>query len=305
MRAAIAAMPHGTFSGEDFLDDDGVSDRPIAIRVRVELEESRATVDFSATDDAARGPVNTTPFIAAASTLYAFAALASEPIDPAGGALRPLQIITRPRSVLDPPRDRPVVGGNHETSQRIVDAIFKALQFAMPEKLTAGGPTTSGLLLFAFRMPDGSRKTLYETHGGGEGARVDRDGMPVIRVHMSNVMNTPGEIIEGEYPIRILRQQLRRNSGGAGLHRGGDGLLREYLMLQDDIVLTTMFERRIVPPYGLNGGKPGAPFRCTLVRANGEMVDLPGKANRRLGKGDRVIMETSGGGGMGRTSAGS
>lgn len=299
MRAAISALPRGVYHGEDFLDDDGVSDKPIAIRVRMEFEDETATFDFSGSDDAAEGPVNTTPFITAASVLYVMSSLADKPIDPSGGALAPLKIVTRPDSILCPSPDRPVVGGNHETAQRIVDAVYRGLETAVPEKLTAGGPTTSGLLLFSFRTEDGACKTLYETHGGGEGARAERDGMPVVRVHMSNVMNTPAEIIESEYPIRIVRQALRRDSGGKGRHRGGDGAVREYLVLSDQTTLTTMFERRVFPPYGLRGGLPGSPFRCVLVRGDGERVELPGKTNVRLRAGDRVIMESSGGGGYG------
>jgi N-methylhydantoinase B len=168
------------------------------------------------------------------------------------------------------------------------------------ERLTAGGPSTSGLLLFGGRDPRTGRwVTFYETHGGGEGARVDRDGMPVVRVHMSNVMNTPAEVVESEYPIRVERQQLRRGSGGAGAHRGGDGLVREYLILDTEMSLTTMFDRRVVPPYGLQGGAAGEPYRATLVRASGEESLLPGKTYVRLGPGDRVILESAGGGGYG------
>ncbi|MDA8250525.1 MAG: hydantoinase B/oxoprolinase family protein [Rhodospirillales bacterium] len=117
---------------------------------------------------------------------------------------------------------------------------------------------------------------------------------------MSNVMNTPAEVIEAEYPIAVVRQTLRRGSGGAGAHRGGDGLLREYRMLTGDVSLTSMFERRIIPPYGLQGGAAGAPFRVSLVTADGERREVKGKANLRLSTGDRIILESCGGGGYGR-----
>jgi N-methylhydantoinase B len=301
MREAIAAMPRGVFEGEDFLDDDGIAERPIAIRVRIVFGDGEASFDFSDSDDAALGPVNTTPFIAVASVLYAMKCLAPSHVDPNGGALRPITVTTRPGSILEPPPTRPVVGGNHETSQRVVDAIFRALEPALAERLTAGGPTTSGLLLFGMRRDDGSWVTLYETHGGGEGARLERDGSPVVRVHMSNVMNTPAEVIEAEYPIEIVRQTLRRGSGGAGAHRGGDGLVREYRMLTDGVSLTSMFERRVIPPYGIRGGLPGATFRVSLV-SSGEQcsTEVKGKTNLRLGAGDRVILESCGGGGFGR-----
>lgn len=305
MRAALAALPQGTYEGEDWLDDDGAGGPPVAVRVRIVLEDGRATFDFSRTDDAVPGPLNTTRFATAASVFYAVKAVAGPDIQPNGGCYRPLTILTRPGSLLDPPPERPVVGGNHETTQRIADAIFRALEAAVPERLSAGGPTTSGLLLFSGRHPrDGRWFTFYEPHGGGEGARHDRDGMPVLRVHMSNVMNTPAEVVEAEFPIRVERQALRRGSGGGGAHRGGDGLVREYRVLAPEMRVTTMFERRVVPPYGLQGGEPGAPFRVTLLRVSGERVDVPGKTHIRLEKDDRIILESCGGGGYGSVAGG-
>jgi N-methylhydantoinase B len=304
MRTALAAVPDGVYEGEDWLDDDAAGGPPMAVRVRVVVRGDTAVFDFSGTDDAARGPVNTTPFIAAASVFYVMKALFGPEIQPSGGCYRPLEIITRPGSLLEPLWERPVVGGNHETSQRVADALFRALEPAVPERLSAGGPTTSGLVLFGGRRDDGVWTTLYETHGGGEGARHDRDGAPVIRVHMSNVMNTPAEIIEAEYPIRIDAQRLRQGSGGNGQHRGGEGLHREYRVLCADMSVTSMFERRVVPPYGLRGGEPGAPFRVTVVEASGRSFDLPGKANIRLRAGDRVIVESCGGGGYGAPGRG-
>ncbi len=299
MRQALARLPRGTYEGEDWLDDDGAGGAPIPVRVRIELAGEGAVFDFSATGAAARGPLNTTPFIAAAAVFYAIKALVGPEIQPNGGCYRPLSVVTRPGSVLDPGPGRPVVGGNHETSQRVADAIFRALEPAVPELLTAGGPTTSGLLLFGGRRADGAWTTLYETHGGGEGARGERDGMPVVRVHMSNVMNTPAEVIEAEYPVRVERQGLRRGSGGAGRHRGGDGLHRAYRALADDMSLTSMFERAVIPPYGLQGGEPGAPFKATIQTAAGATRELPGKANVRINRGDLVTVESCGGGGYG------
>jgi len=299
MRTALTSLPDGAYEGEDWLDDDGAGGDPIAIRVRVTIEGDQATFDFSDTDDTARGPVNTTPFIASASVFYVVKTLVGPDIQPSGGCYRPLTVITRPGSVLDPDPERPVVGGNHETSQRVADAVFKALEPTGPERLSAGGPTTSGLMLFGGRRADGVWTTLYETHGGGEGARHDRDGMPVLRVHMSNVMNTPAEVIETEYPIRVEFQKLRQGSGGRGRHRGGDGLHRGYRVLCDDMSVTSMFERRVIPPYGLQGGDDGAPFKVTVERSDGEAFDLPGKANVRLADGDLVVLESCGGGGYG------
>lgn len=299
MRAALKSLPAGTYRGEDWLDDDAAGGEPLPIRVRIDLEGDRARFDFSDSGDAARGPVNTTRFIAAASVFYAVKALVGADIQANGGCYRPLEVVTRAGSVLDPGPEYPLVGGNHETSQRVADAIFRALEPAVPERLSAGGPTTSGLLLFAGQGAGGTWTTLYETHGGGEGARHDRDGAPVVRVHMSNVMNTPAEVIEAEYPVRIECQRLRRGSGGAGAQRGGDGLYREYRVLAERMSLTSMFERAVIPPYGLQGGAPGAPFRVTVIPAAGEAYRLAGKANVQLHRGDRVIVESCGGGGYG------
>ena len=164
MREALAAIPDGTYAGEDWLDDDAAGDEPVAVRVRVDIAGDGATFDFSETADAARGPVNTTPFIAAASVFYVVKTLFGPDVQPSGGCYRPLEIVTRrPGSLLDPGPDRPVVGGNHETSQRVADAVFRALEPTGPERLTAGGPTTSGLVLFGARRADGVWTTFYET----------------------------------------------------------------------------------------------------------------------------------------------
>lgn len=304
MRAAIRALPDGVYEGEDFLDHDGIGKSPIAVRARITIAGDEAVFDFTATDDAARGPLNATPFTAAASVFYAMKAIAGPDIQPNAGCARPLKIITRPGSLLNPPWDKPVVGGNHETSQRIVDAIFKAMEAAVPARLSAGGSTTSGLLLFSGVDPRTGRwTTLYEVHGGGEGGRAERDGRPAVRAHMSNVMNTPAEMIEAFYPIRIDRQTLRRGSGGAGLHHGGDGQVRCYRIMAPEMGMTSMVERYVVPPFGLQGGKTGKPFRIHAERASGETETISGKTHIRLRAGDCVVIETSGGGGYGAAPA--
>ena len=300
MRAAIASLPQGVFEGEDFLDDDGPGSAPAAVRVRITVDGDRAAFDFSATDDALAGPLNTTPYVTAAAVYYAMKAIAGPDIQPNGGCYRPLTITTRPGSLLQPPPEKPLVGGNHETSQRAVDAIFRAFERAIPERLAAGGSTTAGLLIFGGAGRDGAWKTLYEPHGGGEGARFNRAGSATTRVHLTNTNNTPAEVIEAEFPIRIGYQALRRGSGGAGQFRGGEGVVREYVVLAEEMSLTTMFERRVIPPYGLAGGEAGAPFKCVLKRRDGGEEVLRGKANLMVRQGDRVVLHTSGGGGYGR-----
>jgi N-methylhydantoinase B len=299
MRNALRKIPDGTYEGEDWLDDDAAGGEPLGIRATVTIDGEHARFDFTKSDDAALGPINTTPFITAASVYYVMKTLFGPDIQPCGGCYRPFEVITRPGSVLEPGFDRPVVGGNHETSQRVADAVFKAFAQICPEKISAGGPTTSGLLLFGGRRADGVWTTLYETHGGGEGGRINRHGSNAIRVHMSNVMNTPAEVIEAEYPLRVNCQKLRQGSGGDGTHKGGEGQHREYQVLCNDMSVTSMFERRVVPPYGLEGGEDGLPFTVDIIKADGSKSKMNGKENLHLDMGDVVKVQSCGGGGYG------
>ena len=299
MRAALRALPDGAWEGEDFLDDDGIEDRRIRVRVRVEKRGDEATFDFTGTDPQALGPVNTTYYIACSGVYYAMKALVAPDAPPNEGCYRPLRVIVPPGTVLSADPDRPVVGGNHETSQRVVDAIVQALAPVIPNRVPAGGPTTAGLLILGARLVDGRWAVYYEVHGGGEGATAGKDGASAIRVHMSNVMNTPVEVVESEYPLMVEELALRPDSGGDGRHRGGLGFRRAYRVLGSDVTLTTMIERRVVPPYGLFGGKAAAPFRITLNPGTPRERDVRGKETMKLAQGDLVLLETCGGGGYG------
>ena len=292
VRRALAGVPDGRYEGEDALDDDGVGNEPVTIRVAVMVTGDRAVFDFRGSDPAARGPVNTTPFIAAASVAYVVRAVLGPEIASNDGLLRSLEVLTEPGSLLDPGPAAPLVAGNHETSQRIVDALLRALAQAVPERVVAGGMGSSGLALFSI-----GDDFLYETHAGGSGASAERDGDAAVRIHMSNVMNTPTEVIETEYPLRIERHELRTGSGGAGRHRGGDGLRRVYRVLAKEARLTTMVERARIAPWGLAGGADGEPSAVWLER-DGERKALRGKGSIELRRDD-VIVETAGGGGWG------
>ncbi len=300
MRAALRTIPPGVYTGEDWIDDDGHEDRLVPIRVTITVGDGAAAFDFAGTGAAVTGPINATPFVAASAVYYSVKSLVAPEVPGNDGAYRPLAVRVPPGSILDPPAGAPVVGGNHETSQRVVDACYKALARAMPDRIVAGGPTTAGLLIFGTRR-DGEWRILYEVHGGGEGAGAHRDGGHAVRVHMSNVMNTPTEVIETEYPVEVLHHALRPGSGGAGRHRGGCGLARAYRVLTR-ATLTTMLERRVVPPWGAFGGADGEPFRVTLLR-EGSRRDVKGKETVALEPGDVVLIETSGGGGYGDPAA--
>jgi N-methylhydantoinase B len=253
----------------------------------------RAVFDFRRTDRAAQGPVNTTPFIAAASVAYVVRAVLGPEIASNDGLLRPLEILTEPGSLLDPGPSAPLVAGNHETSQRIVDALLRALAQVVPDRVVAGGMGSSGLALFAL-----GGDFLYETHAGGSGASAQRDGDAATRIHMSNVMNTPAEVIETEYALRVERHEVRAGSGGAGSRRGGDGLRRVYRVLADEARLTTMVERCRIAPWGFAGGADGGRSAVWLER-DGMRQPLRGKGTVELRRDDVVIVETAGGGGWG------
>lgn len=299
MRDAISAIPDGRYEGEDFMDDDGHGGPPTPIRVTVDVTGDTIVFDYSASGDAVPGPINITKFLAASATFYTMKSLFGREVQASAGCYRPITTITRPGSICEAPFDKPVVGGNHETSQRLVDAAMLAFEAIVPERLRAGSTTTSGLLLLCGYREDGIWTTLYETHGGGDGAWHDSDGMDVVRAHLANIVNTPAEVLETEYPFDVDFQRLRKGSGGAGRQTGGDGQERAYRMRVDNIFLTTMFERAVIPPYGLQGGKAGALFEMNLQRSGQNVELLPGKHNTRIHKGDVLVVRSCGGGGYG------
>ncbi|MET0967706.1 MAG: hydantoinase B/oxoprolinase family protein [Tardiphaga sp.] len=298
MREAILALPDGVYEGEDFMDDGGPGNAPARIHVRITIAGDEATFDLSGSCDRVTNFCNTTSFIARSAVAYSARIMSGRDMQQNGGALRPLTIITRPGSILDPGLTAPVAAGNHETSLRIVDAIFLAMKDVIPQRLSSGGATTSGMLSFAEPRADGSWNMLYEVHAGGEGARHDRPGCAATRVHLTNTSNTPAEMIEANYNIRVERQAIRWGSGGAGQFPGGDGVVRSYRVLAPSMHLTSSVERMVIAPFGLHGGAPGATARVSLTR-DGEAMDITGKSNLVLQRDDLVTIEMCGGGGFG------
>jgi N-methylhydantoinase B len=298
MREEIAKIPAGEYAGEDWLDDDGIDEAAVKIAVRIRVEGDTLVFDFTGTAPETPGPLNATRFVTASAVFYTARALLGPEIPANAGCYRPLRVEVPQGSVLNPGPEAPRVGGNHETSQRVVDAALRALAPVLPDRIVAGGPGTSGLLMLSGRRKDGRPFILYEVHGGGEGAGAARDGTNAVRVHMSNVMNTPVEVIESEYPLRVECCELRPDSGGRGRHRGGLGLRRSYRVLSDRAELSTMIERMRVRPWGIFGGEEGAPFQVTCER-QGERLAVRGKENRDLKGGDLLTVESSGGGGYG------
>jgi N-methylhydantoinase B len=298
MRSAIDALPDGVYCGQDDLDDDGITPNPVKLAVEVTIKGDSVEFDFSDSDSQTAGPLNCTYFTTCSAVYYAIKALVGPEIPPNEGCYRCITVNAPRGSITNPEPGAPLVGGNHETTQRIVDVIFQALAPILPERVVAGGTTTSGLLIISGKRRDARPFIFYETHGGGEGAQAFRDGTSGIRVHMANTMNTPIEAVEAEYPLRVEAYHLIPNSGGKGKYRGGLGLRRVYRLLAPHGQATTMAEHTVVPPYGLFGGEPGRCFRITL-NPHKEARRLRGKETVALKEGDVIAVEGVGGGGYG------
>lgn len=292
MRARLAGVPDCACVFTDYLDDDGFDSGPVAIRCRLTVRGSGATVDFRESAPQTRGGVNANRAVTDSAVMYAFRCLIEDEVPYNAGLLRPVEVLTRPGTVCDAQLPASTAAGNVETSQRIVDAVLGALQQALPGTVPAGSSGTMNNVSFGGLDPRSGRPfSYYETIAGGMGAWPGGDGLSGVHTHMTNSLNTPIEAFEQQCPVRILRYSLRPGSGGAGRWRGGDGVVREYEFLAP-ASLALLSERRRRPPAGAEGGEPGLPGRNLL---NGE--ELPSKGNFPVRRGDRLRIETPGGGG--------
>jgi N-methylhydantoinase B len=302
VRAEIATMPAGEFTAHDWLDDDGVTDDPVRIEVKLRVDPGMYTIDidFAGSSPQVTGAVNAVRAITVSACFYVMRCLLGEDAPATEGILRPVAVHTPPGSIVDARPPAAVAGGNVETSQRIVDVLLRALAQALPDRVPAASAgTMSNLTIGGVDSRTGEPFAYYETAAGGMGARPGMDGLSGVHTHMTNSLNTPIEALEYAYPLRARRYAYRRGSGGDGEFRGGDGLIREIELLADAEV-TLLADRRKFSPYGLSGGKDGAPGRATVLKAaSGEAIELPGKCSRRLAKGDILRIETPGGGGWG------
>lgn len=298
VRAAIAQMPDGVYTFEDALDDDGFGSGPVAIRVAITVKKDRAIVDFTGSAPQVTGSVNANYAITLSACLYAFRCLVQDDVLYNAGVGRPIDVIAPEGSIVNARRPAAVAGGNVETSQRITDVVLGALGTAQPERWPAASQGTMNNVTLGGTDPrTGRRFAYYETMGGGMGGRKGMAGLSGVHTHMSNTRNTPAEAIEHYLPVRIRRYGLRKGSGGKGSAPGGEGLVREYEMLTETSV-TLLTDRRVGAPYGVLGGKPGGKGRNTLIR-DGVEQPLPGKVQVTLKAGDRLRVETPGGGGYG------
>jgi N-methylhydantoinase B len=302
VRAELRRMPAGEFNAEDWLDGDGVDDKPIRIAVTMRLDRETATmhVDFAGSSPQVTGSVNAVRAITLSACFYLLRCQLGQDAPATAGILRPLTLVTPPGSIVDARPPAPVAGGNVETSQRIVDVLMRALAQAIPDRVPAASAgTMSNLTIGGIDPRTGQPFTYYETAAGGMGARPGLDGISGVQTHMTNSLNTPIEALEYAYPFRVRRYAYRAGSGGAGKFRGGDGLVREIELLAPAQV-TLLAERRRFRPWGLEGGEAGAAGRAAIVKqATGEERELPGKCSVYLEAGDILRIETPGGGGWG------
>ena len=260
-----------------------------------------AAFDFGGTSAPARGPLNANPAIARSAILYVVRALCADDLPANDGLLEPVTIAVPPVSLLDPGPGSAVSGGNVETSQRIVDALLGALARAVPDRIPAASQGTMNNLALSGALAGGRPFTYYETVAGGAGGHPDRPGASGIHTHMTNSLNTPIEALERALPLRVVRYGYRRGSGGAGRRPGGDGIVRELEALAP-IEGTLLADRRQTGPWGLAGGEAGRPGRDTILRG-GKAEPLAAKGRFDLAPGDRVRVETPGGGGWGAPGA--
>jgi N-methylhydantoinase B len=298
MKEVIRAIPEGAYSFQDYLDNDGAGTRNIPIKVKITIEGARAEVDFRGSSPPVKGNLNAPYSVATAAAIYVFQCLAPKELPLNSGPLRAVKIIVDESSILNAKFPRAVVGGNVETSQRVVDVVFGALSKAIPNRVPAASAGSMSNIAFGGINPrTGRTYAYYETIAGGMGGRFGKDGVSAVQTHMTNTLNTPIEALERELPVMINSYTIRRQSGGRGRFKGGDAIKREFKFLKNATV-SLITERRKIAPYGLVGGEKGKKGKNSLIGKN-NIEPLPPKCMFEVKKGDIISIETPGGGGWG------
>ncbi len=311
MRAMLAALPDGTASFEELCDGDGVleegetEDRPFKIRMTVTKRADTLSVDFAGTDRQVAGPMNA-PLNVTASGIYCAIKMVADPTDlvpPNSGCWRPVELTAEPGTVVHAQSPAPVVFANHEISHRVADMLFGALAQLCPERVMACSQGTSAILTVGgVDYRNGARYVSYETIKGGFGARPIKDGVNGMSSGISNTMNTPIEILEMSFPVRVERYAIIPDSGGVGKYRGGCGVERVWRILGHPAQISVCMERSVAPPFGLAGGGPGAGARVSLVLPDGRERRLNTKGTLTAPAESRVVMHAPGSGGYGPAS---
>lgn len=298
MKQLIASLPDGQYSAEDYLDDDGITNTPIKIAVNITIKDQEAIIDFTGTDKQCSGPINAVLAITVSAVYYVFRCLLEETVPANAGILEPIKVIAPENSIVNAALPAAVAAGNVETSQRIVDVLLKALTKVLPKKIPAASQgTMNNLTLGGINPKTGKEFAYYETIAGGMGASPTSNGLSGVHSHMTNSLNTPIEALEYIYPMRVRRYSLRHNSGGQGRYCGGDGIIKEIEVLTFAQV-NLLSDRRRFAPYGLEGGLEAKPGKAYIIGQEGKKT-IASKESIQLKAGERIVIETPGGGGFG------
>jgi N-methylhydantoinase B len=298
-RHALAEIPNGTYRYADFLDNDGVDlDTPVRIEIAVTIQDGTMHCDFEGTGPQTKGPFNAVPSGSQAAAYFAVRALTDPTIATNGGCFRPVTLNLPKGSLVNPVEPAPV-NSRTATIKRITSVIIGALKDAMPHRVPADGSSELHVLMFGGQWANGKRFVVGEFTAGGSGGGPRKDGVDVIETDGSNCMNLPVEVLELEAPIRVHRMALRPDSGGAGRYRGGLGCVREFEFLEGEVVLTHRGERHFHPAQGSQGGGHGACSVSRIVHGDGAEDVVRSKLLTTVKAGDRLIVETAGGGGYG------
>jgi len=289
---ALGDIPDGTYRFRDVMDDDGLGRQDIPVAVAVRVKQGVVAVDFAGTAAQVPGNINCPLPVTAAAVFYVFRCLMPDQTPACAGSFRNIHLTVPDGCLLNAAYPAAVAAGNVETSSRVVDVVMGALAQAQPERIPAASQGTMNNLAMGARRGRAAWD-YYETLGGGTGGGARCAGTSAVQSHMTNTLNTPIEVLEMEYPLRLPRYQIRSGSGGAGRHAGGEGLIREFMFLEATSV-TLLTERRRHAPWGLNHGGPG---KCgSNWRGN---KPLPGKIQLEMAAGECLTVCTPGGGGWG------
>ncbi|HEY8290539.1 MAG TPA: hydantoinase B/oxoprolinase family protein [Acetobacteraceae bacterium] len=311
MRAALRALPDGEAAFTDIFDGDGVlgsgetEDETFRVCLRVIKRGDTITADFTGSDPAVAGPMNA-PLTVTASGVFCALKMIADPkslIPPNSGCWRPVTVTATPGSVVHAQHPSPVVYANHEMSHRVADMVMAALFAITPRTVMAASQGTSAVITFGgtdYRTDD--RFVSYESVKGGFGARPIKDGINAVASTVSNMSNTPIEIIEMSFPLRIEEYALVPDSGGAGTFRGGLGVRRVWRVLERQAQAAVCCERTVTPPFGLDGGLPGAPAKLELIPPRSNARKLTSKGAFLAPAGSLVVVEAPGSGGYGPPS---
>ena len=301
-RAAIAKIPDGTYTFEDFCDNDAITDDPIRIAASVTVRGEEIEIDFAGSSPQVRGGMNAPLAVTVSAACYAIKCITDPENLPNSGSYRPIKVNAPSGTVVNPMPPAPVIAGNHETASRIVDVIIGAMASAVPDRVCAAGSGSSGVLSLGARVREDGRDRellMVETHGAGQGANRSGDGVNARRVNVGNTGNTPSEALEMSFPLHILRYAISEDGGGAGRTRGGTGILRE-LRLDHEATVTLTADRAKFAPYGVFGGLPAPKAEFWAKLPDGTQRVLNSKtAPIHFLKGTIIHFRAAGGGGYG------